>query len=1228
MGRSENCDPHKEEVSTPEKSLAGTSADIIRDHIEHLIKRLTRQRAPLLHFHPNKSSRLDIYSMFKGIDPNVPVEEGKPRPITCITPEEFVNTFLNTGEAKAPRERSVVHQIRRMIQVNEDYSHRTGRSALYLGYPHIRISARSRRPVFAPLLLWPIKIKIATSRSEITFTRESEWLPNRLLKSWLQHEKERGLEFNHEDMIKEHGDSLELKHLRLFVEKLVENWNCEKKNFMDNPVSQYRDDDFSVEARLEGAAIIGYDHSKNQSLLQEMLELQKVGDKIRDTILGPYTFSSGPSESNEENEEAQDQEHEEGRWDNVVESDPSQDGAVKQAKKSPITVIQGPPGTGKSQTIVNIIASSLSRNEKVAVVCDHKAALDIIEKRMGEAELSDLVLKITDPEQQRKLVIQKIENERDWSVDSRTQQEWEETGENIKKLERQIESYEKAVNYRVYDSHPKEGRYSYANIRALLEQKRKGDLDIYEAKHKSLEEKIESDLPDNLREVDSRKKEIWDLIKRYNECAYAINRWREIKIGARIPPLEERDNPLRQLGKMAEDIISDSLHASLHSGKNALLFETPILNWVALAFLKPDLRAMEKKYIELIRKTKNFFHNLIPDHLISEAVDGIRQGKNLYGEYVEHHKYLEEVKETKEMLMRNSLRPFYEYEEDRPERWIDLLEALTCKRWLKDIRGQTGFRDIPPQEEIDRLRCAIEEKRKLDRTGLRSRFAPRIQYREKMKHKNLLRLKASRRAPRATLRSIYHKGFEEITKLYPVLLTNPDSASQILPLRAGLFDLIIIDEASQMFMADAMPTLYRAKRAVISGDIMQMPPSDYFGGNVDEEGNYEEIEGESETAANENRNIPADGEYELLKATDHAVDRNSESHKRLLVHYRSNHRQLIDFSNHAYYDRRLRIPDGNKKVLKWLGDQPMRYERVPGQFTQGINEHEADSIIDILREIWKDDNPPSVGVIVFNVRQSDLLNRRIFDIASEESEFHKILNREKERVEEGEDMGFFVRSVEHVQGDERDMIILGTTYDQESRRYGPLNRKEWGRRRLNVAVTRAKEGMIVVSSLDPEGIASEADREQREAWYLQQYLLYARAVSDGEVGAAKSLLRKFSETLEAAGSGAAESPFEREVGDWLREEGFQVDCQIGTSGFRIDLGLKGGCEDRLYLCGIECDGKTYHSLQRVQDRDIWRQGVLEGKGWKILRIWSEYWFRQPDETKRRILEKIRNLRKV
>ena len=249
---------------------------------------------------------------------------------------------------------------------------------------------------------------------------------------------------------------------------------------------------------------------------------------------------------------------------------------------------------------------------------------------------------------------------------------------------------------------------------------------------------------------------------------------------------------------------------------------------------------------------------------------------------------------------------------------------------------------------------------------------------------------------------------------------------------------------------------------------------------------------------------------------------------------------------------------------------------------------------------------------------------------SNDIEFRNLYNIEKNRVENNEDISLFIKNIENVQGDERDIIIFSTGYapnekNRVSLNFGSLS-KEGGENRLNVAISRAKEKIYVVTSIEPEQLINVDSSKNRGPKLLKKYLEYVRAVSNGDTESAKIVLNSVLDSdIERNTAVTFDSIFEEEVYDALIKEGFDVDTQIGVSGYKIDLGIYDKSASK-YILGIECDGAAYHSSKEARERDIHRQRYLESRGWKILRIWSKDWWKDPKNEIEKIKAYISNFK--
>jgi hypothetical protein len=470
-----------------------------------------------------------------------------------------------------------------------------------------------------------------------------------------------------------------------------------------------------------------------------------------------------------------------------------------------------------------------------------------------------------------------------------------------------------------------------------------------------------------------------------------------------------------------------------------------------------------------------------------------------------------------------------------------------------------------------------------------------------------------------------------LMRLRPVWLVNPDVASRLLPLRKALFDTVIFDEASQMPIEYALPTLYRSRTMVVSGDEKQMPPSAFFSSRVESD-EAEVFEGQDaddrlddqereEAVETWNRREIKDCP-DLLQLAKTVLPSTT-----LQIHYRSAYRELIQFSNASFYVNRLSVP-ARHPADEVRRQRPIELIRVDGTYEDQTNPAEAERVADVLRDIWRDGGavPPTVGVVTFNRKQADLIDDVLEDRAEADPAFRAALTRERDRVEGGEDMGFFVKNVENVQGDERDIIVFSSTFGRNAqgtfrRSFGVLG-QTGGERRLNVAVTRAKRKVVLVTSM-PIALISDMLTTRRQASsprdFLQAYFEYARSLSEGDLDSAAALLGRLTPEQRRPGAPArdVEDGLELAVAAELRALGWEPSPVQDDGAFGLDFAIEDP-RTGLYGIGIECDAPRHRLLEGARAREMWRPSVLRRSIPVIHRVSSHRWFHEPELERERL----------
>ena len=420
---------------------------------------------------------------------------------------------------------------------------------------------------------------------------------------------------------------------------------------------------------------------------------------------------------------------------------------------------------------------------------------------------------------------------------------------------------------------------------------------------------------------------------------------------------------------------------------------------------------------------------------------------------------------------------------------------------------------------------------------------------------------------------------------------------------SAAFDVVVFDEASQVFPEDAIPALLHGKQVIIAGDRQQLPPSNFWNRSRDTDDEYDEDaddEGDDDSSL-----VGIDSILDLA-----VQSRNSLFHERNLdTHYRSRHEDLIRFSNHYFYGGRLLTFPSPGTRDEWQGVH--RHFMPAALYESGgsrTNPEEARRVADLVMEHARTCPDKSLIVAALSRAQADRIQRLVNERRLAEGHLEQFF------VENSSEP-FRVKNLENVQGDERDRIVISIGYGPTTKggptpnRFGPIN-AEGGQRRLNVLVTRARERMDIVHSIDPAHITSDAEG----ARLLRRFLEYAASP--------KANLGEGPSTALAQPTGDELNDFEKAVKDALEERGHRVVGQVGSSGYVIDLAILAEDGAR-YDLGVECDGATYHSAPAARDRDWLRQSVLEGLGWAIHRVWSTSWVRNPGAEVARIEEALK-----
>lgn len=866
----------------------------------------------------------------------------------------------------------------------------------------------------------------------------------------------------------------------------------------------------------------------------------------------------------------------------------SQERVIAKVKSGSNLVIQGPPGTGKSQVIASIIADCAAEGKSVVMVSEKKAALDVVYSRLGP--LSKWAMLIDDAGNKDSFYAQLERLIDDRSKPSTGMLDMltasGEIGRELNRLE--------LIKSKLYCK----GEYGVAAYKLYRDNVRidfgaDGELELYKL-YKS--HTAAGDIGLSYEELTQAQRIISDSVR-----AKGLGRYKDF--ARQYPWL----NKVRSgMGEFDSRMFSDAAAETAE-----MIREYGVKGWLARVTGKGRLRRNVR------RRLKQYFVKLD-----RKTVKGIIAGA---GEFCNGAALYPEF---------DDLKRDYEYLSPAGKIYFDNVYALSrvSARSIADINIKLldymvfDYLDAFERGNREVLKNVDEYPKIL--SGINHAIAKKQQYATEFTARVLkncaLNLNASKRISEirrgisgkrrsGVKRFVERFGFELIRGVKIWLMT-PEAVSEIMPLEMGIFDMVVFDEASQMFVEKSLPAVYRAKRVVVAGDEKQLRPSNLGTGRIE----FDEGMLDNEV------DLPAALEEESL--LDLAKYKYSTA--MLDFHYRSAYEELIAFSNNAFYNGRLCVSPNTNVPSR----PPIEYRHITGGLWKNrANPVEADAVIKLLKEVFAGRlNNETIGIITFNSAQRDLIMDKIDDEFSGDHAFYQAVSAEAERTENGQDVGLFIRNIENVQGDERDIIIFSVGYAKNTagrlmKNFGWLNVKG-GENRLNVAITRAKSKIYVVASFLPSELdVSEA--KNKGPVMLRSYLEYAYAVSSRNDSEVARILH------EVKDGGSAHGDYSRELGcvdtdkiadkvsERLSAHGFEVRRNSGIGGYVMDIAVLKG---NRFVLGIELDKTVYEEVEDTRERDYHRTNYLVARGWKVYRLFCSRWWRSPDTEINNILAAAKN----
>ncbi|MBR2930725.1 MAG: hypothetical protein IKC32_05800 [Clostridia bacterium] len=1178
-------------------------------------------------------------------------EEGEELATSIEAGSTRVSPLLEAPEEQGKKKRKSrseqVHQIlenevshvKDLCREIDEIERETGRREFYIGYPFVFgciTQGPNKTMIKAPLLLFPVKADVIDDYTvEISLNKQEQvHINHALIYAYAQSKKLNidALELEYDEIQESFGSVHDI------VEYLDKNGikitGALTKNILN--YSKFKEPEAKNELSLRTAAVLARFPLAN-SIYADYTTLEK--KKLSNDALAELLKIGKPSKKTrrEIREERRRRKKQPNSY--VIKMlDYAQSEVVRKVEENGNMVIYGPPGTGKSQTIVNIIADAMAKNKRVLVVSQKKAALDVVYNRLGI--LSEKAIYISDESKEKRSFYERCLAAHTKNIEHGTS-DFERFDAQYNELEARIRA-EIANLDKIYATLTQPRKPFGLSLSEMYTssyniQKNSGEYTIYTSliEHPEIMKLNYKELSDAVFGINDMKLEdtYYDFMQAKEKnplIDYTIP-------GLDLLTLSEVKGQLENISKSRRGLFNIAkypyyrqvlaFYSKLRDKKN---FDAAVK--LATMLEKPGLfkrgkteKFIRAQFVETLEAIDNFasdyncLHKALTEDGYIAVIDNILRGNTGYIKLVYDalDNYISQ-RDVASLLgtlddAKLSILNFAYTTSRNRSNYHDIISKLIeiriyheVLRYETECQAElarlTEFEDITSkiykfkesQLELAYKICSIKNsgdyERVYDSSPNKQDFLYQISKKQKF-------------WPIRKTLEVYR---EFVLALFPCWLLSPENVSSLLPLEKNMFDIVIFDEASQVFIENTIPTIYRGKTIVVAGDDKQLRPSStfmkrYLGADPDSEDDY------SVQAA-----------LEVDSLLDLAVSRYQSAN--LTYHYRSRSQELIDFSNAAFYSSGLQIAPNTSKDAE---HRPITRFKVDGKWINRKNLVEADKVTELLADIFKTrkDNE-SIGIITFNAEQQSAIADAIDKRGAEDPEFRSAILLETHRMENGEDTGLFIKNLENVQGDERDIIIFSIGYakNQEGKVYtsfGSLS-AEGGQNRLNVAITRAKKKIYVVTSIEPEDLRVDTAKNVGPK-LLQKYLKYVRAVSDGKTDEVDAILKELSVKEVSHDRVRLEKlDIANEIKDRLEKQGYTVDTSLGSFNNRISLAVYDKELDK-YLVGIELDADAFASSSSSMERDVYKPHFLEARGWTLIRIWCRDWWLSPARVVRTII---------
>lgn len=852
----------------------------------------------------------------------------------------------------------------------------------------------------------------------------------------------------------------------------------------------------------------------------------------------------------------------------------SQENIIKAINRKDSVVIEGPPGTGKSQTITSLITNFMFNNKTVLLVSEKKAALDVVYSRLGN--LNKYVLQIDDINDKESFYNQlgTMLSDED-PVTPLDSNKLTEINNNLKNEYNRLKEIETAF-------------YSKSNYNTPLYK-------LY-ANSKKYDESKPQDM--NLLNLLNETYTLLDINIDYKELVNTYNKYNDRDLISKLLLFKEYENTyLISLRTNLSDVEVVDLRQELRSLEESLK-EYNELNKMKKVFVKGNIKKqifdlMSIYYTNGIDKSKVDYY--FDNELVVDYTSYYQDFMIAYGIF----KGLSNFEKTYLDLLVKGINSI----NHDPLHANEILYNYILYKIIIDFENKNNatINDIYNYEEIiSRIDVLIKEKKRIVEKQIEYNLKSSINKIKESNNYAELNHNVTGSKRKYALNRFINRYSTELDNVLVFLMT-PEVVSELFPLYTKVFDIVIFDEASQLYIERSIPTIFRAKKLVIAGDSKQLRPSSLGSGRLE----YDFDEYDEDNIALEEESLLDLARFKILPSMV------------LNFHYRSRYEELIAFSNYAFYEDNLYIaPNTNLNMNK-----PIEVFKVNNAVWHNrTNSYEALMIVNLLKAFFKNrKNNETIGIITFNSSQRDLIEDTIENEAMHDSDFALAIKEEYNRKENGQDIGLFVKNIENVQGDERDVIMFSIGYAKNEygklvHNFGWLNQKG-GENRLNVAITRAKQKVIVVTSITPNELNIQNSLNNGPK-LLKKYLEYCYLVSNNDKKNAKQTLYSIHEEFTYTNK---LDDIIKDLYSELSKRGFTIDYNVGIGKYMVDIAVK---QNNNYILGIEFDTKLYTSNEELIERDYYRRKYMEARGWNVYRLYTMCWWKDRNLEIKRILDKL------